>query len=115
LAKDKAKKATAKAKAKADSPAVAAPKGKTKTKPLAKAAAAKPAIKRPAAAAAAAAPIVPYWGYENSRHQIMCRTGILGAGQSHAIKYEVAGGKAHAVTLANQWVAKKKKELGFKK
>jgi hypothetical protein len=45
----------------------------------------------------------------------MCRTGILGAGQSHAIKYEVAGGKAHAVTLANQWVAKKKEELGFKK
>jgi hypothetical protein len=75
------------------------------------AAVAKPTIKRPASAATG----VPHWGPEDSRFQIMCRTGIEGAGQSHAIKYEIAGGKANAIKLANQWVAKKTKELGIKK
>jgi hypothetical protein len=114
LAKDKVKKATGNAKAKADSPAVVTPKAKAKGTPMAKApaaAVAKPTIKRPASAATG----VPHWGPEDSRFQIMCRTGIEGAGQSHAIKYEIAGGKANAIKLANQWVAKKTKELGIKK
>jgi len=88
-------------------------KARPKPKPAAvKGAAA--ALKRPAAAAAEKGGI-PYWGFEESRFQIMCRTGNKGAGQSHAIKYEVAGGKAEAVKLANAWVAKKKTELGIKK
>ena len=45
----------------------------------------------------------------------MCRTGMEGAGQSHAIKYEVAGGKKNAIKLANEWVDKKTEELGLKK
>ena len=45
----------------------------------------------------------------------MCRTGMPGPGQSHAIKYEVVGGKKEAEKLADVWVAKKRKELGTKK
>ena len=52
----------------------------------------------------------PHWGYAESRKQIMCRTGKAGPGQSHAIKYEVVGGKAAAVKLADAWVKLKKKE-----
>ena len=46
---------------------------------------------------------------EDSRSQIMCRTGKPGEGQNHAIKYAVAGGKAAAVKLANAWLVKQKK------
>ncbi len=34
----------------------------------------------------------------------MCRTGLKGPGQNHAIKYAVVGGKAAAEKLANEWV-----------
>jgi hypothetical protein len=94
---------------------------------------AKPACKRPASAEAmhaspeafAKAKVVanakaaakaagPAWGYEESRKQVMCRTGLSGPGQSHAIKYEIAGGKAKAINMADAWVAKKRKAMGFK-
>jgi hypothetical protein len=57
---------------------------------------------------------IPHWGPKRSRGQVMCRTGLAGAGQSHAIKIEVAGSKAAAIKLADQWVLKKKKELKIK-
>ena len=127
MTKDKAKKAAAKAQAKAKtepsdvSAAAVAPKikGRPKKGAVAKApaaAAAKPMIKRPAAEDKSKKyDGIPHWGFEDSRSQIMCRTGLEGAGQSHAIKYEVAGGRANAIKLADQWVAKKKKEVGIKK
>ena len=94
---------------------VAAAKAKAKAAAKEKAAAAKMA-KKPAAAEAgvlkkpaAAKSTGPHWGFEESRKQIMCRTGKPGAGQSHAIKYEVVGGKAAAIKLADAWVAKQKK------
>ena len=98
----------AKAKAKAKPKVVPKPKGALPKamKVVAKAAggAAAKVIKK------AAAKTGPHWGYEESRKQIMCRTGKEGAGQSHAIKYEVVGGKAAAVKLAEAWVAKQKKK-----
>ena len=100
-----------------------------KSKPKAKAKAAADTLKRPAgcggvgrppaagtagmAKRPAGAGTPPSWGYENSRNQIMCRTGIPGPGQSHGIKYDEAGGKAKAIKLADAWVKAKKLELGF--
>ena len=63
--------------------------------------------KKPAACKSLAG--VPYWEPEDSRSQLMCRTRKGGPWSSHAIKYEVAGGKAAAVKLANAWVEKKKR------
>ena len=71
-------------------------------------------VKRPAAASDNRYNGVPHWNYENSRGQIMCMTGLARPGQSHAIKFEVAGSKAKAVAMASAWVAKKKKEMGIK-
>ena len=56
----------------------------------------------------------PHWCFEESRQQVMCRTGATGPGQSHAIKFHVAGGRDQAVKLANAWVAKTKTELKIK-
>ena len=66
-------------------------------------------MKRPAAKEKA-----PHWGHENSRQQVMCRTGIAGEGQSHAIKWAVVGGKKQAEALADKWVAAEKKKRGIK-
>ena len=61
-------------------------------------------LKKPAAAKG------PSWGYEDSRGQILCRTGTTGPGSSYAIKYEVVGGKANAKKIAETWVQNKLKE-----
>jgi hypothetical protein len=112
-------KATAAPKAKAEPKVKAEPKSKVAAKvkaaarPKPQPAAGKGAagvLKRPAAGGG-----VPHWGFEESRSQIMCRTGVIGVGQNHAIKYEIVGGKAAAIKLADTWVANKKKELGIKK
>jgi hypothetical protein len=111
-----APKAKAKAAAKSKTTPNPKPKAKTKSaaKSMAKAAAAPtgvlPIMKKPAAKSSNG---TPFWCYEESRQQVLCRTGQRGTGQSLAIKYAVAGSKAAAVKLANAWVAKKKGELGI--
>lgn len=50
----------------------------------------------------------PFYCYERSRMQIMCRTGIMGPGQSHAIKYG-EGGEAAAEAKAKKWVQSQRK------
>ena len=109
--------ATAKAKGKAKATA----KGKAKAKAKAGAACAtlpltKPAVlKRPAAATVKhEKPKLPHWTFEKSRHQIMCRTGLIGKGQNSAIKFDVVGGQKTAILMADAWVVKKKKELKLK-
>lgn len=86
---------------------------KAKAKPKAKNAR-NAVVKRPAMATVAktAKSKKPHWGYEDSRFQVMCRTGKEGEGQCHAIKYEIAGSKAKAAKLADAWVAKKMKTHG---
>ncbi len=37
-----------------------------------------------------------------------------GKAQSHVTNYEVVGGKAKAIKLVGEWVAKKKEETGIK-
>lgn len=71
-------------------------------------------LKRPAAASDMRYGGVPHWKPECTRDQMMCRTGLVGPGQSHAIKWEVAGSRAKAAALADAWVVKKKKEMGIK-
>jgi hypothetical protein len=44
----------------------------------------------------------------------MCRTGLEGPGQAHAIKFEVAGGELAAKKLADAGVITKKKAMGIK-
>ena len=49
-------------------------------------------------------PRTPHWGFERSRGQLMCRTGLEGPNQCHAIKFKEVGGEAKAVRMANAWV-----------
>jgi hypothetical protein len=98
--------------------AAAAPKAKAKAQPKGHAKAAAPEMKRPSASGAMKRPAgaiePPYWGWELTRKQIMCRTGIPGPNQSQGIKFSVAGSKAKAVKLADEWVARHMKERGLK-
>jgi hypothetical protein len=98
--------------------AAAAPKAKAKAQPKGHAKAAAPEMKRPSASGAMKRPAgaieLPYWGWELTRKQIMCRTGIPGPNQSQGIKFSVAGSKAKAVKLADEWVARHMKERGLK-
>ena len=70
--------------------------------------------KKPAAATKKAAGVVmPFWGYEMSRAQIMCRSGLPGPGQNHGIKFDDVGGPEKAAKLADAWVKAKKTERGL--
>ena len=55
----------------------------------------------------------PHWGHEASREQVMCRTGLKGPGQCHAIKWEIAGGKRKAEQMADEWVKKQRAKFGL--
>ena len=57
----------------------------------------------------------PHWGPEDSRGQIMCRTGLPGPNQSMAIKYAAVGGKAAAIKFAEKWVADQKRKKSMAK
>ena len=49
----------------------------------------------------------PHWAWEATRGQIMCRTGLTGAGQSHSIKFKGSRNSADAKRAekeANEWV-----------
>ena len=98
--------------------AAAAPKAKAKAHPKVHATAAAPEMKRPSASGAMKRPAgaiePPYWGWELTRKQTMCRTGIPGPNQSQGITFSVAGSKAKAVKLADEWVARHMKERGLK-
>ena len=67
-------------------------------------------LKKPAGAGEVAN---PSWGHEASRQQVMCRTGLRGGGQCHAIKWEVAGGKRKAEAMGDAWVKAQKKKFGL--
>ena len=45
----------------------------------------------------------PGYSVERSRNQVMCRTGKVGAGQCHAIKF-TKGGEKKAIEKAKEWV-----------
>ena len=83
---------------------------KVADKAAAKAAPKKLLAKRPAAAASTD----PKWGFENGRQQVMCRTGLPGEGQCHAIKFAVVGGRKAAAALGDKWLAAEKKKRGIK-
>ena len=44
----------------------------------------------------------PFWAWERTRGQIMCRTGFKGPGNSHAIN--IAGNEKDATKKADAWV-----------
>lgn len=56
----------------------------------------------------------PGWCFEHSRSQIMCRTGVPGPGQNHAIKYGGKSGrtKAQAESEAEAWLKKERVRQG---
>jgi hypothetical protein len=56
----------------------------------------------------------PIWAWEATRCQIMCRTGLAGPGQCHAIKCKDDKEKKKAVKAADEWVAQQRKKLGIK-
>ena len=45
----------------------------------------------------------PSYAVERSRLQVMCRTGLKGTGQNHAIKFASHGGEKGAVRQAEKW------------
>ncbi len=49
----------------------------------------------------------PFWAWERTRGQIMCRTGFKGPGNSHAIK--IAGNEKDAAKKADAWVKEQTK------
>lgn len=54
----------------------------------------------------------PTFCIEKSRKQVMCRTGLKGSGQNHAITFKSAGSEAKAIKLAKVWVADQVKKHG---
>ena len=58
----------------------------------------------------------PCCSVERSRSQVLCRTGIRGAGQSHSIKYgegQKYADEDAALIVAREWVIAEKKKRGF--
>ena len=55
-------------------------------------------------------PSKPKFTQENSRQQVMCRTGRGGQGSSHRILWKDHGGKAGAIAKAEKWLRDKTKE-----
>ena len=57
----------------------------------------------------------PHFGVESTRSQIMCRTGLKGPGQTHAIKFGGTSGrpKAKALAEAAAWVKAERKRFGI--
>jgi hypothetical protein len=71
-----------------------------------------PAVAKPPAVgkASAVGKAKPTWSHEGSRTQYLCRTGVKGPGQSHAIKYgDGIMTKEGARLEAVRWVAEKEK------
>lgn len=56
----------------------------------------------------------PSWGWERTRSQIVCRTGLKGAGQTHTIKYSNKNDSKKAEKEADAWVVQQRKKFGFK-
>ena len=52
----------------------------------------------------------PSFSIEWSRSQVLCRTGMRGAGQSLALPFEEYGGSDKAIAAAKRWVAKQTKK-----
>lgn len=75
-------------------------KGKAKGKAKAKA-------KAKAKGKAESSGKAPFWAWERTRGQIMCRTGFKGPGNSHAIK--IAGNEKDAAKKADAWVKEQTK------
>lgn len=48
----------------------------------------------------------PFFGHEQSRHQYMCRSGLPGPGQNHAIQYnpKKKGDQDRAKKAAEKWL-----------
>ena len=86
--KEKTTKVAAEAKAKAAAKA----KAKAKEEPL------KPKNKR------------PHYALEQTREQVMCRSGGTGPGSTHRITFKEAGSKQKAIAMAKVWVQKQLKK-----
>ena len=93
-------------------PAVAKPSAVGVGMPPAVAKPQPPAVAKPPAVgkASAVGKAKPTWSHEGSRTQYLCRTGVKGPGQSHAIKYgDGIMTKEGARLEAVRWVAEKEK------
>ena len=93
-------------------PAVAKPSAVGVGMPPAVAKPQPPAVAKPPAVgkASAVGKAKPTWSHEGSRTQYLCRTGVKGPGQSHAIKYgDGIRTKERARLEAVRWVAEKEK------
>ena len=92
--------------AKIQSPKAKSPKAKVKAKAKTKAKPAVPTVKTPAVAK-------PTKGWEHTRSQILCRTGLKGAGQSKAFKFKAgdAASMKKATLQADRWIAAERKKL----
>ena len=55
----------------------------------------------------------PMWGWESTRSQIVCRTGVPGPGQCYLIKYSNEKEKKAAAKEADAWVATQRKKFGI--
>jgi hypothetical protein len=56
----------------------------------------------------------PTWGWERTRSQIVCRTGLKGAGQTHTIKYSDKNDAKKAEKKADAWLVAQRKKFGLK-
>ena len=56
----------------------------------------------------------PTWGWERTRSQIVCRTGLKGTGQTHTIKYHNKNDAKKAEKEADAWLVVQRKKFGLK-